>query len=111
MRDIIISTTVCVACLLLALVSQIVAPSTVAAAPAQPAAVRSEASKPQQLVSFELDPDDPNPTLFAMANDSARADASALGGPLDRFGSPGAACCRSQRGFETPEGVELRTRP
>ena len=43
MRDIIISTTVCVACLLLALVSQIVAPSTVSAAPAQPAAVRSEA--------------------------------------------------------------------
>ena len=82
-RDIIISTAVCVACLLLALVSQIVAPSTVAAAPAQPAAVRSEASKPQQPVSFELDPDDPNPTLFAMANDSARADASALGGPLD----------------------------
>ena len=82
-RDIIISTAVCVACLLLALVSQIVAPSTVAAAPAQPAAVRSEASKPQQPVSFELDPDAPNPTLFAMANDSARADASALGGPLD----------------------------
>ena len=83
MRDIIISTTVCVACLLLALVSQIVAPSTVAAAPAQPAAVRSEASKPQKALSFELDPDDPNPTLFAMANDSAPADASALGGPLD----------------------------
>jgi FKBP-type peptidyl-prolyl cis-trans isomerase len=34
-------------------------------------------------LSFELDPDDPNPTLFAMANDSAPADASALGGPLD----------------------------
>ena len=83
MRDIIISTTVCVACLLLALVSQIVAPSTVSAAPAQPAAVRSEASKPQKALSFELDPDDPNPTLFAMANDSAPADASALGGPLD----------------------------
>jgi peptidylprolyl isomerase len=82
-RDIIISTTVCVACLLLALVSQIVAPSTVNAAPVQPAAVRSEASKPQRALSFELDPDDPNPTLFAMANDSARADASSLGGPLD----------------------------
>ena len=41
MRDIIISTTVCVACLLLALVSQIVAPSTVSAAPVQPAAAVS----------------------------------------------------------------------
>ena len=68
MRDIIIST---------------MAPSTVSAAPVQPAAVRSEASKPQKALSFELDPDDPNPTLFAMANDSASADASALGGPLD----------------------------
>ena len=44
MRDIIISTTVCVACLLLALVSQIVAPSTVSAAQVQPAAVRSAVS-------------------------------------------------------------------
>ena len=83
MRDIIISTTVCVACLLLALVSQIVAPSTVAAAPAQQAAVRTEASKLQKALSFELDPDDPNPTLFAMAPDNTSADASALGGPLD----------------------------
>ena len=34
---------------------------------------RSQArlQKPQKALSFELDPDDPNPTLFAMANDSA----------------------------------------
>ena len=83
MRDIIISTTVCVACLLLALVSQIVAPSTVSAAPVQPAAVRSEASKPQKALSFELDPDDPNPTLFVIADDSAPANPPATVSPLD----------------------------
>jgi hypothetical protein len=30
---------------------------------------------------MELDPDSPNPTLFAMAPDTNMADASALGGP------------------------------
>ena len=82
MRDILISTTVCVACLLLALVSQLVAPSTVSAAP-QPAVVRSEALQAKTSSSFELDPEDPNPSLFAMAPDNTIADASALGGPLD----------------------------
>ena len=78
MRDILISSTVCVLCLLLALVSQLVAPSTVTAASA-PATV---ASAPAPRPGFELDPDDPNPSLFAMAPDSNQADASALGGPM-----------------------------
>ena len=82
-RDILISSAVCVGCLIVALVSQIVAPSTViAAAPAaQPAIVQtaglSSASSP-----MELDPDETNPTLFAMAPDSNQADASALGGAM-----------------------------
>jgi FKBP-type peptidyl-prolyl cis-trans isomerases 1 len=81
-RDILISSAVCVACLMVALISQIVAPSTVvAAAPGAsstsltaPAIATSSASASAPM---ELDPDDPNPTLFAMA------DASALGGPMD----------------------------
>ena len=85
-RDILISTTVCVCCLLLALVSQLVAPSTVTAAPsggAATAVVRSvTADKPARPV-FELDPEDPNPTLFAMAPANNNADASALGGPME----------------------------
>ena len=32
---------------------------------------------------MELDPDNPNPTLFAMAPDTNMADASALGGPME----------------------------
>ena len=90
MRDILISSAVCVACLLLALVSQLVAPSTVQAAPsgaAEPAIVRAAATPARNAGAFELDPEDPNPTLFTMASDVspdqiANAGASALGGDL-----------------------------
>ena len=91
MRDILISSAVCVACLLLALVSQLVAPSTVAAA--APVAQQAVASAPSTAASaaasaisaFELDPEDPNPSLFTMASDSGSdqlANAAALGGEL-----------------------------
>jgi peptidylprolyl isomerase len=91
MRDILISSAVCVICLAVALVSQLVAPTTVAAA--QPpatvvgaAATAAVTPAPQPAGRFELDPDDPNPTLFAMAPDqtdsNAVAQAGALGGEL-----------------------------
>ena len=86
MRDIIISSTIFVCCLLLALVSQLVAPSTVTAAPTggtTTAVMRSVGSATSQRPLFELDPEDPNPTLFAMAPDNTSADVSALGGPLE----------------------------
>ncbi len=107
MRDILISSMVCVACLMLAFVSQLVSPSQVeAAAPApaeagvQQALARSgPATAPQAnpatapeakqdvAAPLELDPDVPNPTLFTMAPDSSSADlassgAAALGGEL-----------------------------
>ena len=85
-RDILISTTVCVCCLLLALVSQLVAPSTVTAAPSGEAAtavVRSVTADKAARPILELDPEDPNPTLFAMAPANNNADASALGGPME----------------------------
>ena len=95
MRDILISSAVCVACLLLALVSQLVAPSTVdAAAPSaqqmsQQAVAMAPSATPSAAASaisaFELDPDDPNPSLFTMASDRGGetiANASALGGEL-----------------------------
>lgn len=84
-RDILISSAVCIACLLVALVSQIVAPSTVVAAAPAPAA-QSAAVQTADLTTssspMELDPEETNPTLFAMAPDSNQADASALGGPM-----------------------------
>ncbi|MEX0589252.1 MAG: FKBP-type peptidyl-prolyl cis-trans isomerase [Cyanobium sp.] len=97
MRDILISSAVCVACLLLALVSQLVNPTTVDAAGANnaPAALLANAApaapqaRPALSSSFELDPDDPNPTLFVMATDDGTsaggdlAQASGLGGELN----------------------------
>jgi peptidylprolyl isomerase len=104
MRDILISSAVFVACLLLALVSQLVSPTSVQAAPPGDAgaasltsaaivggsagianAVRgstggSPAVASQQargLGRYELDPEDPNPTLFAMAPDSASPSSAA----------------------------------
>jgi peptidylprolyl isomerase len=87
MRDILISAAVCVTCLLVALVSQLVAPSTVGAAPAateivRPAVAAQAAATPKAAPAaapaavgapLELDPDDPNPTLFAMAPDASSA--------------------------------------
>ncbi|QVL53642.1 MAG: FKBP-type peptidyl-prolyl cis-trans isomerase [Cyanobium sp. M30B3] len=92
MREILISSGVCVACLLLALISQLLSPTSVAAAistvdPANAAAaglnsaadafaagraavVQPGAAAAPSRAAFELDPDDPNPTLFAMASDS-----------------------------------------
>ena len=96
MRDILISTAVCVACLLVAFVSQVVAPTPPAqAAPAaseavqastvQPASFQAAAPRPAAAPAavrapLELDPDDPNPTLFLMASTPSGADA--LGGEL-----------------------------
>ena len=99
MRDILISSAVCVACLLLALVSQLVSPTTVEAAPNPstgaaystafantPAFANTNA--PAISSRLELDPEDPNPTLFAMATDPSTdpstdiAQANALGGDL-----------------------------
>jgi peptidylprolyl isomerase len=107
MREILISSGVCVACLLLALISQLVSPTSVAAAPAtaDPAALsssatafaagRAAAAQPAAAMAapsraaFELDPEDPNPTLFTMASDSTSdttsgdlAQAGALGGEM-----------------------------
>ena len=98
MRDILISATVCVACLLVALVSQLVAPSSVgavsgiaAAAPPSSAPIaRVQPADANPGARFELDPDDSNPTLFAMAPDStttgstdlAQAGAASLGGEV-----------------------------
>ena len=97
MRDILISFAVCVACLLLALVSQLVNPTVVDAARVDAASAGGQdlaslvttQARPVVSSRFELDPDDPNPTLFAMASDNDMAaagdlaQASGLGGELN----------------------------
>ena len=97
MRDILISSAVCLACLLLALVSQLVNPTVVDAARVDAASAGGAAmaslfaaqARPAVSSSFELDPDDPNPTLFVMASENDQtngaeiAQASGLGGELN----------------------------
>jgi len=97
MRDILISSAVCVACLLLALVSQLVNPTVVDAARVDAASAGGAAmaslfaaqARPAVSSSFELDPDEPNPTLFVMASENDQtngaeiAQASGLGGELN----------------------------
>jgi peptidylprolyl isomerase len=73
LRDILISSAVCLACLVVAFVSQLVAPSTVeAAAQAMastppPAAMAAVVTKGTVVARLELDPDESNPVLFTMA--------------------------------------------
>jgi peptidylprolyl isomerase len=100
MRDILISVGVCLACLTVAIISQLVNPSLVEAAPpeattlaaaasatldrAVPGAGPSSAARSVVTSPLELDPDDANPFLFAMApmDDPKIAQANALGGEI-----------------------------
>jgi hypothetical protein len=95
MRDILISAGVCLACLMVALISQLVTPAVVQAAPPEPTttvavALQDPAPMGDSIAAavrspLELDPDDSNPFLFAMApSDDAPslAQANALGGEM-----------------------------
>jgi peptidylprolyl isomerase len=101
MRDILISTAVCLSCLLVAFVSQLVAPTPVlpsaqaaigeSAGPAAlQALVRSSQSQAPgartalqaPVVPSELDPNDPNPTLFTMAPSSPDSSAISTDGAI-----------------------------
>ena len=86
MRDIFISAAVFVVCVVVAFVSQIVSPSVVVADSnfnAVKTVLRPIEATAVNKAVFELDPDDPNPTLFAMASNTSQANASALGDPLE----------------------------
>ena len=94
MREILISSAVCLACLVVAFVSQLVAPSTVAAAAQAVAATPPQAASAAVVTRgtvearLELDPDESNPLLFTMAPeipanpDGQLASATSLGGEL-----------------------------
>jgi hypothetical protein len=102
LRDILISAAVCLGCLMLALVSQLVAPSTVEATPTAVVAqafsngsIQESSGQPGRLAEppvrqavaapLELDPNDANPALFTMASADSSADlasAADLGGEL-----------------------------
>lgn len=87
MQHILISAGVCLSCLLVALVSQWLAPEPSGAQPlATDQPVAASPSAPATIPStprWELDPDDPNPTLFAMANDVGTTDGAAVAQATD----------------------------
>ena len=104
MRDILISSAVCVGCLMLALVSQIVAPTPAQATapaasevrPASKAAAVNPAAPPA-----ELDPNESNPRLFAMAPEAS--DKVAQGSAADLLGGE----MEATKERMTPSGLKI----
>lgn len=84
MREILISFSVCLSCLMIAVISQIISPTPTSALqidqPLQ-ADVR-QSTKTSEIVTnpFELDPEDPNPLLFTMASDKTNSSTPSMGG-------------------------------
>ncbi len=82
MREILISFSVFFGCLMIAVISQIISPTPINALqieqPIQ-ADVR-QSTKNSEIVSnpFELDPEDPNPSLFTMASNKTNSTSSPL---------------------------------
>ena len=88
MREILISTGVFIACLFMALISQIISPSVVDASNDTASFIDQGLRKQlnQEVVNktiFELDPNEINPTLFAMTNNDSKVDSSPLGKPIE----------------------------
>ncbi len=83
MKEVFISSAIFISCLLIAIVSQIISPTNVAAStfeqPLQ-TEVRNIEKPSLNKQLFELDPNDPNPSLFMMATDKIE---SPLGGKLE----------------------------
>ncbi len=70
---------------MVAIASQVVAPTTVNAT-SEITTLQNKVSETKQTSInevFELDPDDPNPTLFAMAPQQDQVEINNLGGPLE----------------------------
>tara|TARA_Y100001968_G_C19345240_1_gene711696 strand:- start:543 stop:1154 length:612 start_codon:yes stop_codon:yes gene_type:complete len=88
LKDIIISFSIFLGCLIIALGSQVISPTTINAAQIQStnqAAFKTIDKTQSNLQSFELDPEDPNPTLFIMAADKSspsQSNASKMSQPL-----------------------------
>ena len=75
MKEIFISFSVFLACIIVAVASQVISPTVVSAESNVSTAFNSEIQTLESQTTInnplELDPDDPNPSLFTMANDSS----------------------------------------
>ncbi len=85
-REILISFSIFLSCVIVAFASQIISPSPVDAQTSTSftkADVKTLDASSSPRGAFELDPDDPNPTLFTMATNNPKQNDSILGGPLE----------------------------
>ena len=87
MREILISFSVFISCVIVAVASQIISPS-IANAENYPKTIQTKIISTEKsqnaIAAFELDPADPNPVLFAMAKDKSNLKQnSPLGGPIE----------------------------
>ena len=96
---------------MVAITSQIISPSGVDAqgldSTIQADIRKVEASKAVRT-SFELDPEDPNPTLFAMAKDTRNSENSILGGSLEAVAPRLTASGLSIADLDVGNGVEAK---
>ena len=85
MREILISTAIFLSCVVVAFISQIIAPTDVAASSFN-SNITSKVQTLNQVTkpSLEIDPDDPNPTLFIMASDNSKLSTTKLGNPMEK---------------------------
>ena len=82
-REILISFSICLSCLMIAVISQIISPTPTNALdidqPIQADVRQSSRTSESVTNPFELDPEDPNPSLFTMASDKSSSNNSPLG--------------------------------
>tara|TARA_Y100001968_G_scaffold323227_1_gene360566 strand:- start:101 stop:721 length:621 start_codon:yes stop_codon:yes gene_type:complete len=85
-KEILISFSIFLTCVIVALTSQIISP-TKAVAARPPVTIQADFQKKSTSKTtnnpFELDPEDPNPTLFVMASNKINKNAAGLGGPIE----------------------------
>ncbi|WP_036918812.1 MULTISPECIES: FKBP-type peptidyl-prolyl cis-trans isomerase [unclassified Prochlorococcus] len=88
MKEIFISFSIFLACIIVAVASQIISPSVVTAESQFSTAFEVKVEEAQAVNNpLELDPDEPNPSLFTMASNSKSASDS-LGGSITTKSTP-----------------------
>ncbi len=86
MKEVFISFSIFLACVALAIGSQVISPSSVQAENLPSvfqADVKANESEQSVQKTFEIDPNDPNPSLFVMANNTQKSKSSLLGGAIE----------------------------
>ncbi len=86
MKEVLISFSIFLSCVILAIASQIISPTEVTASSIDAtiqAEIKASSVPPNANTPFELDPNETNPQLFAMAKNIETANVSSLGGSIN----------------------------